>query len=150
MNNSVENPNNTEKEITDKNCKIIVFLKKSNKLPLYWTVLALFAALIIAGIAVANVFFFVEFNNPVVIAICSCAIICCAFICATLLLIFSFKYLYNSRKASSQTESTEILKNAYIEYFRDKNTGAKINTPKKNVTDDTAETESNGSVSESN
>lgn len=109
-----------------------------------------FAALIIAGIAVANVFFFVEFNNPVVIAICSCAIICCAFICATLLLIFSFKYLYNSRKASSQTESTEILKNAYIEYFRDKNTGAKINTPKKNVTDDTAETESNGSVSESN
>lgn len=154
MNESVGNPNKTEvknsnieKEITDKNSRIIVLLVKSNKLPykaLYWTALVSFAALIIAGIVAAYVFFFNKFNNPVEIAICSCVIICCAFICATLLLIFSCKYLYNSKKASNQTKSTEILENAYMKCFQGKDTGntatVEETSTENNDTGDTAET----------
>lgn len=154
------------KKIEEGISNITKSLKKSNKLPLYWVALGLFAVLIIAGVA-AFVLIFKNFNNNIAIQICSCAIICCAFICATLLLIFSFKYLYNLKKASNQTESTEILENAYIEYFQNKYTGntataektdAEKNndtvniskTENNNDTGDIAETKSNESGSASN
>lgn len=103
----------------------------SIKLPykaLYWTALVSFLLLLIAGVVAAFVLIFKSFNNNIAIAICSCVIICCAFICATLLLIFSSKYLYNLKKASNQTKSTEILENAYMKCFQDKATEDK---PKK-------------------
>lgn len=165
MNDSIGDPNklevktsNTEREITDKNSRIIVLLVKSKKLSyktLYWTALVVsFAALIIAGVAAAYVIYFRNFNNNVAIAICSCVIICCAFICATLLLVFYCKYLYSLKKASNQTKSTEILENAYMKCFQGKDTGktATVEEPstENNDTGDTAETQSNGDVSASN
>lgn len=104
---------------------------------LYLIALVSFAVLIIAGVVAAYVFFFSKFNNDVEIAICSCVIICCAFICATLLLIFSCKYIYNSKKASNQKESTKILENAYIKYFQDKDTGNKTDTENSDANNET-------------
>lgn len=110
----------------------------SIKLPtLYWVAFVSFVLLLIVGVAAAYVLLFNEFNNPVEIAICICAIICCAFICATLLLIFSFKYLYNLKKASNQKESTKILENAYIKYFQDKDTGNKTDTENSDANNET-------------
>lgn len=139
-----EDINKIEEKITNINKSIEDSLEKSNKPPcksLYLIALVSFAVLIIAGVVAAYVFFFSKFNNDVEIAICSCVIICCAFICATLLLIFSFKYLYNLKKASNQTESTKVLENAYIKYFQDKNTVDKTKTKKNKDTGNKTDTE---------
>lgn len=146
-----EKISNIEKEITNLNSSIKDSLKKSNKLPyksLYWIALVSFAILIIAGVVAAYVFFFSKFNNNVEIAICSCVIICCAFICATLLLIFTCKCLYNSKKASSQTESTKVLENAYIKYFQDKDAVAKTKTEKYKDTGNKTDTENSDANNE--
>lgn len=92
---------------------------------LLWAVLISFAILIIVGVVAAYVFFFIEFKNAVVVAICSCIIICCAFICTTLLLIFALNYLYKSRKASTKSESINILEKLFNECYKDKEPSAK-------------------------